>query len=89
MPATIGSKRQTGRRKQAATPDQYFMYFICTTTLVDSFRTWFPNDFQFEGNRALVFDLNAPLPAKAVQFCVAAALTYHLKKSGNIAKPAN
>ena len=92
-PAFLTTQSQSGSTIRidwkAAQPAQYAMYFNCNTTLVDSFRTLFPNDFQFEGNRALVFDLNAPLPAKAVQFCVAAALTYHLKKSGNNAKPAN
>jgi hypothetical protein len=40
------------------------------------------NDFRFEGNRALVFDVGAPLPKDAVAFCVSAALTYHLNKHG-------
>ena len=27
-------------------PDQYSMYFICTTNLVETFRSMFPSDFQ-------------------------------------------
>ena len=65
---------------KAATPGQYFMYFICTTTLVDNFRTWFPDDFTFEGNRALVFDENAVVPTDALAVCIAAALTYQCDK---------
>lgn len=64
---------------KAAKPDQYAIYFNCNTTLVDSFRSLFPQDFQFAGNRALVLSLNTPLPVNAVEFCIGAALTYHLK----------
>ena len=61
-------------------PTQYAMYFNCQTTLVDSFKTMFPTAFIFEGNRALVFELNKPLPLEALTFCVRAALTYHQRK---------
>jgi len=61
-------------------PDQYAMYFNCQTNLVDTFRILFPNDFKFEGNRALVFGLEDKLPKDSLAMCVAASLTYHLKK---------
>lgn len=66
---------------KASQPQRYAMYFNCKTTLVDTFRTLFPNDFEFEGNRALMFNADAVLPGDAIKFCVAAALTYHLQKS--------
>ncbi|MEQ1513509.1 MAG: DUF1801 domain-containing protein [Lysobacteraceae bacterium] len=59
-----------------AKPGQYAMYFHCKTTLVQTFRTLFPNDFGFEGNRAIVFDMDAELPEDAVRICIEAALTY-------------
>ena len=61
-------------------PAQYAMYFQCQTTLVDTFRTLFPHDFGFEGNRALVFALQDKPPRDTLQLCIAAALTYHLNK---------
>ena len=61
------------------TPDQYAMYFHCQTDLVDVFRTLFPKDFTFEGNRALVLTLTGNMPEDELAFCIAAALTYHLK----------
>ena len=61
-------------------PDQFAMYFHCKTNLVESFRTMFPNDFQFEGNRALVFKVGAAVPEDALAVCVSASLTYHLRK---------
>ena len=61
-------------------PELYAMYFNCTTKLVETFRTMFPNDFKYEGNRALVFAANAPMPTDALRFCIAIALTYHRTK---------
>ena len=66
-----------------ARPDEYAMYFNCKTSLVEHFRSLFPYDFRFEGNRALVFELDASLPQDALQFCIAAALTYHRKQRAN------
>lgn len=62
------------------TPDQVALYFHCQTDLVGIFRTLFPQDFRFEGNRALVFALTGEMPEDELSFCIAAALTYHLKK---------
>jgi Domain of unknown function (DU1801) len=58
-------------------PNEYAVYFNCQTTLVETFRTLFPNDFKFEGNRALVFGEADAIPRDALAFCIATALTYH------------
>ena len=65
---------------KSKTPNQYAMYFHCQTNLIESFRTMFPNDFRFEGNRALIFELSERVPRDALAVCIAASLTYHLKK---------
>ncbi|SHI37129.1 DUF1801 domain-containing protein [Aquimarina spongiae] len=44
------------------TPNQYAMYFNCSSQLVATFRIVFKQTFDFEGNRALVFQINEPLP---------------------------
>ena len=62
-------------------PSQYAMYFQCQTDLVETFRTLFPHDFTFEGNRAIVFTGAERVPVDALAFCVAAALTYHRRKA--------
>lgn len=62
-----------------ASPDRYALYFNCKTDLIETFKTIFPNDFQFEGNRALVFDVKKPLP-DATAFCIDAAFNYHKRK---------
>ena len=50
------------------------MYFNCQTNLIETFRTLFPKDFKYEGNRALVFEQDEVVPEKALAFCIAAAL---------------
>ena len=64
-------------------PDQYAMFFICTTNLVDTFRALFPNDFRFEGNRAISFQVKDAVPQDAVRFCIKAALTYRQRVAGS------
>ena len=61
-------------------PSQYAMYFHCRTNLVETFRTMFPTEFKFEGNRAIVFNRSDVVPTDALAFCIAAALTYHRKR---------
>jgi hypothetical protein len=61
-------------------PGRTAMYFHCQTNLVATFRQMYPKDFAFEGNRALIFDANKPLPEDALRHCVALALTYHARK---------
>ncbi|MFT4772124.1 MAG: hypothetical protein ACJAXD_000861 [Cryomorphaceae bacterium] len=62
------------------TPDQYAIYFKCTSKLVPTFREIYPTEFTYEGNRALVFSLEEELPAEALKHCIKVALTYHKVK---------
>jgi Domain of unknown function (DU1801) len=59
-------------------PNQYSMYFICTTNLVETFRSLFPREFEYEGNRAISFKIEEAIPEDSTRFCIAAALTYRL-----------
>ncbi|WP_335967256.1 DUF1801 domain-containing protein [Galbibacter sp. PAP.153] len=62
------------------TPDQYAMYFQCTSRLVDTFRFVFDKKFQFEGKRAIVFQLNQKIPRMELKECIKASLRYHKVK---------
>ena len=62
------------------TPEQYAMYFHCTSRLVDTFRLVFNHKFQYEGKRAIVFQLNQKIPKAELKECIKAALTYHKVK---------
>ena len=73
-----GSTIRIGWKKAA--PTRYALYFNCNTSLVETFRAQFGDDLTFEGNRAIVFDMNDPLPTAMVASCIASALTYHRDK---------
>ncbi len=60
-------------------PDCYALYFNCNSGLVESFKTMFPDDFKFEGKRAVVFKLDEQIAEDALAVCLAAALTYHAR----------
>lgn len=61
-------------------PDQYAIYFHCKTRLVETFRELYREKFQFEGNRAILFDMDAEIPVDALKDCIALSLTYHKRK---------
>jgi len=61
-------------------PDQYAMYFKCTSRLVETFKIVFNNTFKFEGKRAIVFLLDDKIPNRELKCCIKAALTYHTIK---------
>ena len=73
-----GSTVRLGSKKPAS--GKYAVYFNCQTNLVATFRTLFPHDFEYEGNRALVLGAGQAVPKDALAFCLAAALTHHLNK---------
>ncbi len=60
------------------------LIFKTAASTLHSFRTLFPDDFSFEGNRALVFDEAEAMPTEALAYCIAAALSYH--RSGGLMK---
>ncbi|MDA0977036.1 MAG: DUF1801 domain-containing protein [Proteobacteria bacterium] len=73
---------------KSRTPNLCALYFICNTNLVDTFRSLFPH-LAFEGNRAVLFDLDDELPEDEIRQCVRMALTYHLdKRASGRQKPA-
>ena len=63
-----------------SSPSQYALYFNCKTTLVDTFRTLFPQELRYDGNRAIVLDSAGAVPRDALAFCIQAALIYHRRK---------
>ncbi len=69
-------------------PTEYAMYFNCRTTLVETFRSLFPDDFRFSGNRALVFTIGSRPAQDALRFCIATSLTYHVRERPGRIKPA-
>lgn len=58
----------------------FALYTHCKTTLLSDFRSVFPDDFAYEGNRAIHFDDPDALPLDQLRLLVSSALTYHRKR---------
>lgn len=61
-------------------PNQYALYFQCTSRLVDTFRSVFGDRFKYEGKRAIIFQLDDNIPIVELKECIKATLTYHKVK---------
>ncbi len=61
-------------------PEEYAMYFNCSTRLVDTFRELHRDELQFQENREITFNLGENLPEQAVRQCISIALKYHKVK---------
>ena len=62
------------------TPDNYAIYFMCTTPLVETFKELYGELLNFQDNRAIVFRESDELPVGALKHCISIALTYHRVK---------
>lgn len=61
-------------------PDQYAIFFHCKTKLVDTFKELYKSKFKFNGNRAIVFNIDDDIPVDELKHCIALSLTYHSRK---------
>jgi hypothetical protein len=79
-PAYVTAQSKSGSTiridRKRGEPPRYAIYFHCRTTLVDTFRTLYPGELKFEGNRAIVFDLSERVPVNTLRACIRMALTY-------------
>ncbi|WP_241664779.1 DUF1801 domain-containing protein [Seonamhaeicola maritimus] len=62
---------------KAKSPNQYAMYFQCTSRLVSTFKSLFKDSFNFDGKRAIIFKIDEDIPKEALKHCIKAALKYH------------
>ena len=80
-PSYLTKKGSTVRMDwKAKTPNQFAIYFKCTSKLVPTFKTIYKDKFNFEGNRAIVFKLNDTIPETELKQCISMALRYHSVK---------
>lgn len=78
-----GSTIRLGRLKDS---DHAAILFNCRTTLVDTFRERFPDQFEYRQTRALLLPVAGKLPKQELSVCLSLALTYHLDRRGRKAK---
>ncbi|MCB1180057.1 MAG: DUF1801 domain-containing protein [Leptospiraceae bacterium] len=88
-PSYISKKGSTIRIDwKEKSPNNYGIYFKCTSLLVPTFKKLYPKKFHYEGTRAILFKLNDKIPKKELTHCIEMALNYHnikkdLKELGN------
>lgn len=66
---------------KSTSPDQYALYFHCQTKLIETFKELHGNKFQFDGNRAIVFQRNEEIAENELKHCLSLALNYHKVKN--------
>jgi hypothetical protein len=74
-----GSTIRLGLYRKGA-PGACAVFFNCNTTLVDTFRSIFPQGLRFDGNRAIVLEPDDTPDQEALRACIGMALTYHRDK---------
>lgn len=82
-PSYLTSKTNSGTAIRmdwkSKNPNQFCIYFNCKTTLVETFRQLFP-ELCFEGNRAIIFQLDEEISKDLPTECFFMALTYKLQR---------
>jgi hypothetical protein len=68
-------------RIDATGPDSYALYVNCRTSLMDTFRSLYPDAMTYVGDREIRFGVDDPLPEEMLRRCIALALTYHRWKA--------
>ncbi len=83
-PAYLTERPRTGSTIRInavkGTDTGYALFVHCQTTLVATYRELYPDTFTFDGNRALLFSTQAPVPEDPLRHCIALALTYHRRR---------
>ncbi|WP_136466602.1 DUF1801 domain-containing protein [Flagellimonas onchidii] len=80
-PSYLAPKGSTLRMDwKAKAPRQYALYFQCSSMLVNTFKMVYGNTFSYEGNRAIVFQLEDELPMEELKNCIRTTLQYHKVK---------
>lgn len=80
-PAYLAPKGSTVRMDwKAKQPEQCALYFHCQSRLVETFRELYPDEFSFDGNRAIVFSEAAKVNKTALKHCLRLTLNYHQVK---------
>lgn len=82
QPSYLTSKPKSGSPIRLGIPKTggFGIYTHCQTTLISDFQNLFPDDFTYEGNRAIHFNSGDDIPFDKLRMFISSALTYHIKK---------
>lgn len=81
-PSYLTSKTKAGTTLRLAIKkgetERIGMFFHCQTRVAGRIEELYPDTFEFDGTRGLLFTPGASLPVDAIKGCMALVLTYHL-----------
>jgi Domain of unknown function (DU1801) len=64
-------------------PEKLAMYFHCQSGLIEEFKQHYGGKLEFEGNRAIILNVEDELPIKILRHCISLATTHHLRKKSD------
>ncbi len=76
----IQSKVGTTIRIDQFSECEVAIFFNCKTTIVEELKETFGASLRYSKNRAIIFNINAPLPMQTIEYCVAFGLSYFKRK---------
>jgi len=81
QPAYITAERKSGSTLRLGLPKTggFALYAHCQSSIIPNFREAFPNDFSYEGNRAIHFFEEESIQPEKLCMLIRHALTYHTK----------
>lgn len=81
QPAYLTHKTKTGTTLRLGQPKGggFALFAHCQTSVIGDFRTLFPDDFAYDGNRAVLFRDRADMDDDKLRLLILASLTYHLR----------
>jgi hypothetical protein len=77
---TVSGSGSTIRIDRIKDTNSTALYFNCKSNLVETFRSLYPHDFNYGGNRSIILDSGDEFPETALRHCIGLALTYHRSK---------
>ena len=85
QPSFLTSESNSGTTirvdRLSKTDDRPALFVPCQTDLIATYRTLYPDILSYQGNRAIVLDVDKPLPEDELRHCIALALTYKLGRT--------
>ena len=60
------------------------LFVHCATDLIEQFRTFYPDTFDYQGKRALVIRGDPGVVEAELRHCIALALTYKLRRKSKV-----
>ena len=81
-PSYLTTKSKSGSiiHLDSKDPTQYGIYVHCQTDLIARFKDIYPGQFNYDGNRGILFEKSDKVPDDKLSNFISMALTYHLDK---------